>query len=513
MNKNNVLINLLIIISLFFATACRHSDDKVIIIHTNDTHSQIEPDDKDRGGVARRKVLIDSIRAEHPYALLVDAGDAVQGTLYFTIYKGEVERVVMNELGYDIVILGNHEFDNGIDAIAKQYRQLNAEKISSNYDFGSTGLDTLFSKYVIKEINGHKIGFIGINLNPQGMIDESNCEGITYQDGLAMANETAEYLKSEENVDVVIAMTHVGYYTMSDNTPSDLDIARNSKYLDVIIGAHSHTIIDPKDENTPEYKIPNLDGDTVLIVQTGKAGRNIGEITIDFNESGYQITPKLIAVNNRLDNKTDAKIEELLKPYRNGVDSLMALKVATSAIPLKSSEPALLNFITDFVELKGEELVGRQVDIAIMNKGGIRQDLPQGDITEGQIINTFPFGNRIYVMEIKGADLIDAFDVMARRGGDGVSAGVEVLFQSDDSTQTGKYISATINGKPIIPEQTYTLATIDYLANGGDYMTPLTNGKLVAKSSNILYEDLLDYLRKQSMGNPINPHTIERMHK
>ncbi len=511
MNKNNALINLLAIIILLATTACNSQDNKIVIIHTNDTHSQIEPDDKNRGGVLRRKAIIDSIRAEHPQALLVDAGDAVQGTLYFTLYKGEVERVVMNELGYDIAILGNHEFDNGIDAIAKQYRQLNAEKISSNYDFGNTALDTLFSKYAIKEINGHKIGFLGINLNPQGMIDEKNCEGITYQDGIVAANKTAEYLKSAENADMVIALTHVGYTSMSKNTPSDLDIARNSKNIDIIIGAHSHTVINPEDANVPEYKIPNLDGDTVLIVQTGKAGRCIGEITINFNDN--TITPKLITANNRLDDRTDPKTAEILKPYKAGVDSLMTLKVAESAITLNASEPALLNFITDFVKFKGEELSGGKVDIAIMNKGGIRQDMPKGDISEGLIINTFPFSNRICVLKIKGQELIKAFDIMAQRDGDGVSTGTDVLYQYNDSTKTGKYISATINGKPINPNNIYTLATIDYLANGGDYMTPLTNGKLVAKSSNILYVDLLDYLRKQSIDNPINPPTIKRMHK
>ncbi len=513
MNKNTVFIGAIMMLILFIISACGYSDDKIIIIHTNDTHSQITADDKDRGGVLRRKVLIDSIRAKHPQALLVDAGDAVQGTLYFTLYKGEVERVVMNELGYDVVILGNHEFDNGINEIEKQYSQLNADAISSNYDFGNTSLASLFSKYTIKEVNGYKIGFIGINLNPKGMIDDGNCDGITYVDGIKVANETACYLREKENVDMVIAVTHVGYTSMSNNTPSDLDIAHNSKYIDIIIGAHSHTVIDPENAETPEYLVRNMLGDTVVVVQTGKAGRNIGEITIELADKRKKITPKLIPVNGRLDNKIDLSFAEKLMPYHQGVDSLMTLKVAESAVPLNSSESAILNFITDFVKTKGEKLLGEPVDMAIMNKGGIRQNLPQGDISEGEIINTFPFSNRIYVLEIKGKDIIDALDVMAARGGDGVSDGVDVLYQYDDSTKNGKCISATINGKSINPKKNYRLATIDYLANGGDYMTPLKNGKLVAKSDKILYEDLLDYLRNEMYGKKINPSTNERMHK
>ena len=139
-------------------TALASVAGNLVILHTNDTHSAIDPDDKGLGGIVRRKVLTDSVRASQPNVLLVDAGDAVQGTLYFTLYDGEVERRLMNELGYDIQILGNHEFDNGMERLAAQWRQLNAQRLSSNYDFRGTPLDSVFKPYAIKEYDGKKIG-------------------------------------------------------------------------------------------------------------------------------------------------------------------------------------------------------------------------------------------------------------------------------------------------------------------------------------------------------------------
>ena len=140
-----------------------------------------------------------------------------------------------------------------------------------------------------------------------------------------------------------------------------------------------------------------------------------------------------------------------------------------------------------------------------MNKGGIRRGLPKGDITQGQIIMMQPFDNRIVVEEIKGADLAEAFDVMASRGGDGVSRGVEAVYDP----QTKKCVSIMINGAPIDPERTYKVATIDYLANGGDYMKPLTRGKQVAKSGRVVYADLIDYIKGIKK---IKPRTELRMH-
>ncbi len=481
---------------------------RLVILHTNDTHSQIDPDDKGRGGILRRKVLIDSVRAAEKNVLLVDAGDAVQGTLYFTLFGGEVERKLMNALGYDIQIMGNHEFDNGVESLARQYSRLNATKITTNYDLRGTALENLFVPYSIKSYDNKRIGIIGINLNPDGMIDASNSVGIKYLDAIKAANSTAWHLKHNEHVDAVIAITHVGYEESTPPTPSDLDIAQNSENIDIIIGGHSHTLINPERDKAPIFKVPNLLGDTVLIAQAEKAGRYLGEITLDLDN--MKASSRLIPVNNRLDNRIDTTVAEIIKSYRQGVDSLMAVKVIRSAKDLKNDEPALLNMITDFVLHRGEEITSGKVDLAIMNKGGIRRGLPKGDITKGMIINMLPYENRITVHDLKGKDLAEAFDVMAKRHGDGVSKGMDITF--DDIA--GKCSKIVINGATLDAEKIYRVATIDYLANGGDYMKPLTNGTIVAKSKSILYNDLLNYLLSDKMkGKKLNPSNEERMKK
>lgn len=236
-------------ISAAVVPALHISAESLTIIHTNDTHSQIDPTDKELGGILRRQVLIDSIRAEHPGALLVDAGDMVQGTLFFTLYGGLAERDMMNALGYDIQILGNHEFDNGIDSIAAIYRGLNADKISTNYDVRGTALEGVIKPYTIRQVGDKKVAFIGINLDPKGMIADKNYVGLKYLDAVKAANSTAWHLKHNEGVDRVVAITHIGY--TADEGITDPELVKASEDIDLVIGGHSHTVIDGKNPSIP----------------------------------------------------------------------------------------------------------------------------------------------------------------------------------------------------------------------------------------------------------------------
>lgn len=156
------------------------------------------------------------------------------------------------------------------------------------------------------------------------------------------------------------------------------------------------------------------------------------------------------------------------------------------------------------------------MDFAILNKGGLRRGLPKGTVNEGQIITMMPFNNRVQVIDIKGKDLMDAFNVMAAVDGNGVSDGVEIVYVpgTEELSKKDAYVtSATLNGKPIDPERTYRVATIDYIANGGDYMSTMRNHRLVAESPTVVYDDVLDYLRKgHGRKKKINPPTAPRMH-
>lgn len=490
--------------AMFFGSCSTkpEQENRLVILHTNDTHSQIAPLPDGLGGVMRRKAVIDSVRAAEKNVLLVDAGDAVQGTLYFYLYGGKVEQEIMNILGVDTRILGNHEFDNGIDSLAAVLSLSDANKISTNYNLDNTPLAGQFEPYVIKEYGGKRIGIIGINLDPTGIITKGNYEGLEFLPIVATANLTAEKLRKDEGVDAVIALSHIGYNPKG--LVGDSVLATNSRGIDIIIGGHSHDTIDPTTEQgARRSRLRNLDGEEVLVVQTGKSGRRIGKIEINLDSLGIGGRPSysLIPVSSRYDNYKDETLAKALSPYTAGVDSLMHLWVGESPKVFEAEDTELLNYFTDFIYESGSKLAPG-VDLAIANKGGLRADIPAGKFSKGHIINMVPFANYINVIDVKGRDLLDVFDVMAMTDGNGVSRNVAVKYSKDDDGDEAEAEEVLVDGRRIDPYRTYRVATIDYLAKGGDYMSGLTRGKLVAASKVPVYDSLLEYL-SENQGRPI----------
>lgn len=460
------------------------ADNTLVIIHTNDTHSNIDPvPETDMGGVLRRQVLIDSIREANPNVLVVDAGDIVQGTLYFHLFKGEVEQEVLNRLGYDIQILGNHEFDNGMEALAKMLSKAEPALLSTNYDFSGSTLEGMFSPWLVKEYNGHKVGILAINLDPKGMVADGNYDGIEFMPWKETVQETVDLLRNEQGCEYVIAVTHIGY-SASNEKPGlfgDVQVAEATSGIDLIIGGHSHTMLNPAEVAN------NAEGKPVTIVQTGRYGEYLGEITMNLADGA--ISEKLIPVDSRLYSRRSEELMKVLEPYRSGVDSLYNIEVARleGDVALGKGSIALQNFAADFVLERGQALA-KGVEGAISNKGGLRKTWKPGMISEGASIDMMPFQNKIVVLDIKGEDLTAALDVMKKR---------------NDFAVAGVAASDAIE-----PARTYRIATIDYLANGGDYMTPLENGKLIAESDKMAYDDLLAHFKKHPV---VVPDTIKRL--
>lgn len=479
--------------------------ERLVIMHTNDTHSHIDPEDSGEGGILRRKALIDSIRLAEPNTLLVDAGDFVQGSLYFYLYGGKVEQQLMNALGYDMRILGNHEFDLSADSVATLLQDSRAELLATNYNMDGSELGRLFKPMTIKEFDGKRIGFFAVNLDPEGMIAPGKYNGVKYLDGIRAANAAAWWLRNAEHCDMVVAITHIGYETAGAEL-SDMALARNSRDIDLIIGGHSHDVVQPGIDDKP-YRTRDLDGKEVVIVQTGKYGRNLGKIDIDLDS--LSISPELIAVNSRLDPMADPELKAWLEPYRNGLDSLYSLKVFRAAEELPHGSTELKNFLSDFMYDYAQAAVG-DIDMAIVNDGGIRRGLPAGDVGKGYILEMLPFGNSTVVLDIKGSDLLDAFDVMAQGRVTAVSRQADVEYtpavKTENLNTPGRINSVKINGRPIDPEKTYRIATIDYLAKGGDYMKPLQRATMVAKIGTDLAEDISDYyINGKGHGKKVKP--------
>ncbi|WP_299103174.1 bifunctional UDP-sugar hydrolase/5'-nucleotidase [uncultured Winogradskyella sp.] len=262
---------------------------KITILHTNDVHSHIDPFGPDdgrnanKGGVARRATLVESIRQENPNTLLLDAGDIFQGTPYFNYYGGELEFKLMSMLKYDLATIGNHDFDNGIDGLYAQIPHADFEFVSANYDFSNTVMDTHVKPYKILIKDGIKIGVFGLGIKLEGLVDKKMYKETVYHDPIEKAQDMSRILKEEEKCDLVICLSHIGYnYKNKPNKVSDLKLARATKDIDLIIGGHTHTFL-PK----PTIE-KNSVGKNVLVNQVGCYGLYLGKVDFYFN-SGKNI--------------------------------------------------------------------------------------------------------------------------------------------------------------------------------------------------------------------------------
>lgn len=257
---------------------------KITILHTNDVHSHIDafgPEDgrnANKGGVARRASLIESIRLESPNTLLLDAGDIFQGTPYFNYYGGELEFKLMSKLKYDAATIGNHDFDNGIDGLYTQLPHAEFQFISSNYDFSNTIMDTHVKPYKIFKKERIKIGVFGLGIELNGLVDPAMYKETKYLDPVEIAQDMTRILKTEEKCDLIICLSHLGYnYKTDPNKISDLKLASLTKGIDLIIGGHTHTFL-PK----PTI-VKNSEGKNMLVNQVGCYGINLGRIDFYFD--------------------------------------------------------------------------------------------------------------------------------------------------------------------------------------------------------------------------------------
>lgn len=495
-----------ILTAIIAAAAFQVAARDLVILNTNDTHSLIDPDAAGRGGVLQRKAVIDSVRKANKNVILVDAGDKVQGSLYFKFFKGDVEYPLQNMLGVDISVLGNHEFDNGLEALAKHESTMKADRLSANYHFEGTPAEGLYKPYVIKKIDGKKIGFFGINIDPASIIAKDNYKGMRYSDAVTTADSIARILKHVKKCDLVVAVTHIGY-EKSNAKATDVELARSSRDIDIVIGGHSHTLIDPANPQKTPYLIPNADGRPVLVAQSGKSGKYIGEIRINLDDLDEE-TPEdfeysLIPVTDRFPKeKLDPAMRKFLAPYAEALDSINRKVVGYSSMDFINSSRtgAFPNWTADFGSWYGNLVLDSlrrdnpdipRLDFAIMNVGGIRNPIPKGDVTMGEVYNTFPFSNKFVIMEISGKDILDVLKVAASKGGEAVSREVRVVSDADRSMR-----HALVDMKEIDPDKTYVVGTIDYVAWGNDDMTSMANGKWIFSDKEELCVPVMRYVRE-----------------
>lgn len=263
------------------ADAKKHK--QLVILHTNDTHSTIFPvkqniDDKEiagRGGYLRRVNMLKEQRQQHPDLLLFDSGDFSQGSGYYTLFKGEVEVGLMNQMGYDAVTIGNHEFDFGLDNLARIFRMANFPIVCSNYDCKGTVLEGLVKPYITLKRNGVKIGVFALSPALKGLVFDGNCQGITYLDPAETAQKYINFLRKQEKCDIVICISHLGW---KESEYTDEMLLKGIESCDLVLGGHTHTYM-----KQLEYA-PDKTGKLIPVDQNGKHGAFIGKLLLNLEK-------------------------------------------------------------------------------------------------------------------------------------------------------------------------------------------------------------------------------------
>lgn len=256
---------------------------RMVVLHTNDTHSCVMPLGRNladtmlagRGGFVRRVALVDAEREKNPGLLLFDSGDFSQGSPYYTLFKGDVEVGLMNLMKYDAATIGNHEFDFGLDNMARLFRMAKFPIVCANYDFSGTPLEGLVRPWVIIRRQGLKIGVFGLAPKLDGLVSAANCRGVVYEDPVATAQQVATMLKRKKKCDVVICLSHLGWDIFGTD---DTELIPATRDIDLVLGGHSHTYF-----RQLEW-LDNRDGRPVADDQNGKHGAFVGRLVLEFKK-------------------------------------------------------------------------------------------------------------------------------------------------------------------------------------------------------------------------------------
>ncbi len=492
------------------------------ILHTNDHHAHLEPSkfgDRNLGGIARRRTLIEQIRNEsknnQEALLLMDAGDIFQGTLYFNQYLGQADLDFYNALAYDVGTIGNHEFDRGQQVLADFLAKAKFPIISANLDISNTSpLHNRIRPWHILKVQGKKIGVFGLT-TPDTAILANVGEGVKFTDPIAAAREAVRALK-QQGINKIVALTHLGF-------DEDLALAKQVTDIDIIIGGHSHTPVGniPNAEQPYPLVEKSSNRNPVLVVTDWEWGKYLGDLSVRFDGNGKLIAwaGKPHAVEMSI--TPDREFEDKLKAYAAPIESLRQQVIGQSLLELdgdrikmRTEETSLGNLIADAVLAKTKL---DRVQVALVNAGGIRNSLPRGNITMGNVLEVLPFGNTITRIDLTGQQLQEALEngVSLAEQEEGRFPQIAGLrFEWNRNLVAGNRVTKievkNESGKfeLLNPETIYRVATNNFLASGGDGYSVLAKGKNLLETGYLLSDAIAEYI---SANSPLQVKTEQRI--
>lgn len=468
---------------------------EIVILHTNDVHARVKADEREKAiGYGKIKTYKDELVKEGKTVLMLDAGDTFHGTTFATISRGDSIVKLLNEVGYDYMVPGNHDFNYGYQRLVELTGKGNFKTLASNVVTEQGKRD--FLENDIKEVDGVKIGFFGLS-TPETYYKShpSNTKGIVIAEPVEVAKQQVAALKAK-GADFIVAIGHLG---IDDSTKEELrseGVLKAVPGIDLFIDGHSHTAL-------PEGKVIG----SALLAQTGSYTNNLGKITLTFD--GNKIENKkaeLISYEAMSLVKPDEKIEAIEKEVDEANKPFLEKIVGKTLVDLegrreynRKQETNLGNLVTDAMREVSK------ADIAITNGGGIRATIEKGDVTMGEVLTAFPFTNFTVTVDLTGKEVIAALENGVKAAPELAGAFVQVsglTFKYDDTQKAGERVfDVMVAGKSIDLEKTYKVATNDFIAGGGDQYD-VFKGKKETGQYELLSETLAKYIAAKKEVNP-----------
>ncbi|KAK1529746.1 5'-nucleotidase domain-containing protein [Colletotrichum paranaense] len=458
----------------------------ISFFHVNDVHAHLDefsssgtdctrPERGCYGGYARIKHTVDELRPQYNDSLWLNVGDEFQGTLFYSFYKGEKIAETINQLGFDAMTLGNHEFDGGDDQLGDFLLNLTFPIISANIVSDNEKLNKTIKPYHIFEDQG--LAVIGVTTTTTPGISSPG-EGTKFLDVVSTVQSTIDHIKSTTNITRIAAITHIGY-------EEDQKLAEQTTGLYLIMGGHSHTLLGSMEDAEGPYPTvkQNKDGDDVFIVTAYRWGEYVGYIDVTYDAEG-----KILAYHGgpiHLTNTTeqDAALQAQIESWRGPFEAFAAEVVGVSNVELDQSlcqkqECILGNVMTDAMyEYRLNSSADSPPDFALINAGGIRATIDEGNITRGEVLTSFPFGNSIVEITYKGSDLrkilegavtkVNQFNQEAITSFFQVSKNI-IIEYNPAGNNGSKLVSVEVGGEALDDAKDYKVVTLDFLAGGGD---------------------------------------------
>ncbi|CBH20411.1 5'-Nucleotidase domain protein precursor [Acetoanaerobium sticklandii] len=500
----SLALSITMVLSLvLFNPISAFADDakELVILHFNDTHARVKSVEKDGVvtgvGFDRIAQYKQDLLKENPNVLMLDAGDTLHGQPIATLSQGESIVKILNLMGIDAFTPGNHDFNYGFARLQELEKMMNFPIVSANV-MDKSGKE-VFKPYVIKEMDGFKVGIFGLSTPETSYkTNPKNVETIDFTDTIAAAKKSVEALE-KENVDVIIALTHLGLDQGDDTSDK---VAEAVDGIDLVIDGHSHTTLE-------EGRMVK----NTLIASTGEYDKAFGIVTLKIaNGEVTEKSAKLMAAADTKDIVPHPDVVALLADIDKGLNEILSEKIGTSTVMLDGARENVRTKETNFGQLVADAMLDATgAEVALTNGGGIRASIEAGDITKNHIVTSFPFGNYLVTKEVKGKDIKAALEhglskYPEQNGGFPHVAGITFTFNT--ANPAGSRVSdLMIGGSPVDMEKAYLFVTNDFMAAGGDDYTMLKPYATVNEYA-AFDEILVNYIKK--MGT-ISTTLVPRM--